>query len=141
MKYFTRKGVEGRKTEGIRQKYLDNLYAIREQLPVPLRELMFENLQGARLAKLKIDKVNKIIVLRISGQNEELHAFELEITYDTVQLESTDLEVLEARAKDPATQILYDEIDIGETGYTHSFLFTPEDEARITFRTIRMRKK
>lgn len=37
------------------------------------------------------------------------------------------------------TRILFDEIDIGKTGYTHSFLFAPEGEAVITFRSIRIK--
>lgn len=136
MKYFTRKWAEGKQADSTRQKYLDNLLSIREELPSPLRELGLMNLQGAKILKLKIDKINRILQLRLSTGGGDL-----DLTYDTLQLEGTDDAALEARAKDLKTQILFDEIDIGETGYTHSFLFSPEGEGTITFRAIRVKKK
>jgi hypothetical protein len=140
MKYFTRKLAEGKVTEksaeSLKQKYLDTIYEIREQLPSSLRELAFENLRGARVLKLKIDKTNKIMQVKLETEEGNL-----DLTYDTLQLEDTNVDILEACAKDPKTQILFDEIGIGESGYTHSFLFAPEDEACITFRSLRVRKK
>lgn len=99
MKYFTRKLAEGKVTEkakeNAKQKYLDNLYAIREELPPALRELAFQNLQGARIQKLKIDKINKLLQLKLSAD------IDLNITYDTIQWEDTQDEALETRAQDP----------------------------------------
>ena len=136
MKSYSRKWADGKRADSTRQKYLDNLLSIREELPAPLRELGFMNLQGSKILKLKIDKTNRILQLRLETEEGQL-----DVTYDTLQLEGTDDAVFETRASDPKTQILFDEIDIGQTGYTHSFLFSPEGEAAITFRAIRVKRK
>jgi hypothetical protein len=139
MQYFTRKWAEGKRPDSVRKDYLDNLYSIREELPSVLRELAYENLQGAKIKKLKIDKTNRIIQLKLICTDPETGPFDLDLTYDTVQLEDTDDAVLEQRAADPKTQILFDEIDLGKTGYEHRFLFNT-GEARVTFRTLRTKK-
>lgn len=93
----------------------------------PIRELATgRSLHDALVVSVTVDRSRHRIDLVLLAGDQQRGYFERRITYDEVALDRVDTTVLATIARDPRTELLYTELDRGETGlYSHSLLFWP----------------
>jgi hypothetical protein len=64
---------------------------------------------------------------------QELGYFDLDLHYGGFAMAAPDAARLRAIAADPTAELLYDEVDAGDSGFEHRLLFSREREVAIRF--------
>jgi hypothetical protein len=139
MRYFTRSWARGELTpeeaEETRRAYWSHVEGLVGRLPGMVSELATSvDLHDAIIRCVRVDR--RAAELRIELRCGDQHAgyFDAVLRYSGVPLETTDLVCLEDRARDPRTEVLYDEVEIdGDGKLCHRFLFWPDGELEIRF--------
>ncbi len=139
MKYFTRAWASGdlsdTEQEQILESYQEHLSRHRSVLSGNIAKLATRiSLHDGLVRRVVIDRRTVELKLELLCGDNQVGYFDLDLTYRGVQWDGFDLEVLERRARDRRTEILYDEVDVLSDGvFEHALLFWPEDEVSIRF--------
>lgn len=144
MRYFTRSWVNGElapeAAEEVCLAYRSHVERLVGRLPGAVAELATAvNLHDALIRRVIVDR--QVPGLRMDLRCGDMQAgyFDAILRYSGVLLEETDLVTLEGRARDPRTEVLYDEVDIDGDGYLcHRFLFWPDGELEVRFTSFDM---
>jgi hypothetical protein len=139
MKYFTRAWARGESTpeesEETRRAYGSRVESLAGRWPGAVAELATSvNLHDATIRRVRVDRPAAELRIDLRCGDEQVGYFDAVLRYSGVAIEQTDLATLEDRARDPRTEVLYDEVDVYEDGrLCHRFLFWPEGELEIRF--------
>jgi hypothetical protein len=144
MRFFTRSWARGEPgpeaVEEVRRTYRSHIEGLIVRLPLAVEELATAlDLHDALIRRVTVDR--RAAVLRIELRCGDLQAgyFDAVLQYSGVLLEKTDLVTLEGRARDPRTEVLYDEVDIDGDGHLcHRLLFWPDGELEVRFTSFAM---
>lgn len=93
----------------------------------PLKDLAAgPYLHDALVVHADVNRSTRTVVLRLLVGDQQRGYFERTMRYEDVDLEQLSTQSLAVIARDPATELLYDEVDAIERGrYSHTFLFWP----------------
>ncbi len=140
MKFFTRAWANGELSDedaeairGSYQMYLDNLVP---KLPETLKSLAIgdPSLHDGLIHKVIIDTGANSLEFILCCGDLQTGYFDVDLVYSGVDWSVLDIQALKRRARDPETEILYDEVgQVAEGVYEHRILFWPEDEISIRF--------
>ena len=149
MRYFTRSWAGGELTpeeaEETRRAYRSHVESLGERLPGAFSELATSvDLHDAIIRRVSVDRRAARLRIELRSGDQQAGYFDVVLGYSGVPLETTNLVCLEDRARDPRTEVLYDEVDIDGDGHLcHRFLFWPDGELEIRFASFalsRMKK-
>jgi len=144
MKYFTRSWANGEPSdeecEQVRCAYWAHVDGLIGRLPGAVAELAtVVNLHDALIRRVTVDVAAQGLRVELRCGDLQRGYFDADLRYWGVPLEETDLVTLEDRARDPGTEVLYDEVDVSEDGQlSHRFLFWPDGELEIRFTAFAM---
>lgn len=143
MRFFTREWASGtvsdKKYTEVYTAYRQHIKSLLSSLPKPLVELTKLSLHDSLIRCVVVDRSMEELGLKLRSGDNEIGYFDLDISYSGVRFEALDAVTLANRARDPQTEILYDEIDLGgDKGFIHRILFWPEGEVSIAFFTLRL---
>lgn len=146
MKFFTEAWMSGDMSPdeevAVPVLYRQHIGKILPSLFGPVRTLATElNLHDALFQRVTIDLATDSLTSLLRCGDLQVGYFDLELRYGDVGVNSLDLSTLGAIVADPETEVLYDEVDLAERGYAHSFLFSPHRETTIEFRTLSLRRE
>lgn len=143
MKYFTQEWASGvlpdEEWQNIPLKYEQHLHSILDRLPESIKELANNtNLHDGLIRRILVNRKNKTIAIELRCGDLQCGYFDIDMEYSGVNFETADLVNLAKIARDRNTELLYDEVDIGENGnYVHRILFHPLNEISIIFSTLK----
>ncbi|WP_435009552.1 hypothetical protein P12x_000808 [Tundrisphaera lichenicola] len=139
MRYFTRSWARGELTpeeaEDVRHAYSSHIEGLAGRLPGAVDELATSvDLHDAIIRRVRVDRRAAGLRIELRCGDQQAGYFDAVLQYSGVPLETTDLVCLEDRARDPRTEVLYDEVDIdGDGQLCHRFLFWPDGELEVRF--------
>ena len=120
--------------------YERHLAALRPALPATLRVLAELVLHGARIRRVVLDRAGRELRLELRGGDERLGWYDLDLTYLGAVLDAADAAVLREAARDEATVVVHDEVDLATEGhFLHRLLFAPWRDGEIMFRALALR--
>jgi len=146
MKYFTRDWALGEMSErdsAVRRdaywRHIDSLVA---QLPATVRRLAKHvNLHDGLVRRALVDRRAGSLALELRCGDLQVGYSDTDLVYSGVDFSSVDLALLEKRAGDPETELLYDEVDLDDAGrFVHRISFEPHGEVDIRFSALRIRE-
>ncbi len=146
MKFLTREWVTGVLTDNEAEDryamYQDYVASIKLRLPEGLRSFVEDfGLIDGLIENIIVDhSMSEIVLLLRCGDRREGY-FDAELHYLGVDFGTTDLTSLRAAAENPETEVLYDEVDIDGSVFTHSYLFWPQHETTIRFNWFRYKRQ
>ena len=144
MRHFTRGWTNGElddeESDGVVEAYRRRLVAIGSRLPEPARRLAHEvYLHDAVIANIEWAPSNKKLTITLATGTSESGYLTVSLTYLGAELGEQRVEALRSVARDRETEVLYDEIDIGDDGgLIHRLLFWPREEVTIDFRELQL---
>jgi hypothetical protein len=120
-------------------QYAAHRAAFAESASGPLKEIASgPSLHDALVVSVEVKRSERTVVLRLLAGDQQRGYFERTITYQGVDLDHLDTQTLAAIARDPASELLYDEVDaLGSGLYSHDLLFWPHYR-EILFRFYRI---
>ncbi|HSQ31342.1 MAG TPA: hypothetical protein VLN49_15915 [Gemmatimonadaceae bacterium] len=111
----------------VEAQYAAHRAAFAQSAPGPLREIASgSSLHDAIVVSVEVTRSTRTVVLRLLAGDQQRGYFERKITYEGVELDHLDTQALAAIARDPASELLSDELDaLGSGLYSHDLLFWP----------------
>jgi|HubBroStandDraft_6_1064221.scaffolds.fasta_scaffold103111_3 hypothetical protein len=131
MRFLTREWHAGAQpddeAEQTVEKYRRHLAALQPHLPQPLRELSQDiNLHDALIRSVEVNVGTSQATIGLRSGDRRTGYFDVDLSYHDVRIEVLDRAVLAIIARDPGTEVLYDEVDVVEDGgFVHRLLFWP----------------
>lgn len=147
MEYFTRSWAWGdltpEESEETRRAYWSRVESIAGRLPREVAELATRvDLHDAIIRCVRVDRRAAGLWIELRCGDCQTGYFDAVLRYSGVPLDETDLASLEERARDPETEVLYDEVDVdGDGRLCHRFLFCPEGELEIRFTSFSLSRQ
>jgi hypothetical protein len=144
MKFFTREWANGElpddewaETAAAYRRHLDLLLP---SLPESVARLAREiNLHDGLIRRVSVDRRADELVLNLRCGDLQTGYFDLDLVYLGVDLSSVDLVTLANCARDPETELVYDEVDLdAQENYLHRILFGPAGEVSIPFSRLQV---
>ena len=113
--------------ERVEAQYAAHRAALAQSASGPLREIASgPSLHDALVVSVEVNRSTRTVVLQLIAGDRQRGYFERKITYEGVDPDHLDTQTLAIIARDPATELLYDEVDRLESGsYSHDLLFWP----------------
>lgn len=113
--------------ESVEAAFSAHQHAFAASVTGALRELAIgPSLHDARIVSVSVARPAHAVVLRLRAGDQQRGYFDRTVTYEGVELKTLDVATLATIARDPASELLADEIDLAESGrYSHSLLFWP----------------
>jgi hypothetical protein len=146
MKYFTRQWANGELPDeaydAAVRAYADHIAQLLPRLPKPLAILARDvSLHDALVRCVVVDRTSDKICLGLLCGDLQAGYFDLDVTYLGVHWEALELETLARRARDPGTELLWDELSETSSGhFRHDILFSPNDEVSLEFSGLELRQ-
>ena len=147
MDFFTPEWVRGdlsdEESDAIVERYAAHLAALTPTLPPALQTLAHDPaLHDAIFGRGTVDHSQRRLRLSLRCGDQQMGYSDRELTYDGVDVNRLDREVLAAAINDPGTELLYDEVGRSGSGrFVHRILFWPERVIEIHFETFQMRSE
>jgi hypothetical protein len=144
VRYFTRGWANGEgdyeEWERAGQGYRNRLAVIAPRLPEPARRLAHEvSLHDAIIEDIEWTPSAKKLVVTLATGTSESGYLTVSLTYLGAELGERRVEALRSLARDRETEVLYDEVDMGDDGLlVHRLLFWPQEEVTIDFRELQL---
>lgn len=115
-------------TDHVEAQYAAHRAAFARSVSGPLREIASgPSLHDALIVYVEVNRTTRAVVLRLLAGDQQRGYFERTIKYEGVDLDNLDTRSLAVIARDPASQLLYDEVDaLGSGLYSHDLLFWPQ---------------
>ena len=109
-------------------QYAAHRAAFAQSVSGPLREIASgPSLHDALVVSVEVNRSKRTVVLRLLAGDQQRGYFERTIRYEAVDLDRLDTQLLAVIARDPASELLYDEVDaLGSGLYSHNLLFWPQ---------------
>ena len=119
------------------RRHLDTLLP---SLPESVARLAKDaNLHDGLIRRVSVDRRGGKLVLNLRCGDLQTGYFDLDLIYLGVDLSSVDLATLAHCARDPRTELLYDEVDLDNQGnLVHRVLFGPAGEVSIPFSRLQV---
>ncbi len=144
MKYFSEAWATGGLTDeqydALSDAYSARIEEIKPQLSPELRELATNtNLHDGKVRRIALDRPARSLSISLRCWDLQSGFFDVDLAYADVDLNLLDAGVLQAIATDPATELLYEEIDLGLPGrFVHRIIFWPRPmrEIEVVFRGL-----
>jgi len=146
MKYFTTSWHEAQQSEEenekVRQSYWRHIKAITPQFSPQVDELANRtNLHDGLIQRVVFNVAAETLLLELRTGDRQAGYLDLGLEYRRVVLTSQDLLALKQVVLNPMAELLYDEVDISDSGYLHRLLFWPYQEIDIGFAQLALEKK
>ena len=149
MKYFSEAWATGGLTdeqyEALSDAYSARIEEIKPQLSPELRELATNiSLHDGLVRHIALDRPAQRLSIRLRDGDLQVGYFDVDLDYASVDVNLLDAGVLQAIATDPATELLYDEIDLDRPGrFVHRIIFWPPPmcEIEVVFRGFKVSTK
>lgn len=131
MRFLTREWYSGAQpddeAERTGDEYRRHLAVILPQLPHALRELSRDtNLHDGLIRSVEVDTAGSKVKIGLRCGDLATGYFDLALSYDGVRVDLLDRAVLAIIARDPRTEMLYDEVDVFDDGvFVHRLVFWP----------------
>ena len=111
----------------VEAQYVAHRAAFAQSASGPLREIASgPSLHDALVESVEVNRSKRTVVLRLLAGDQQRGYFERKITYEGVDLDHLDTQALAVIARDPASELLHDEVDaLGSGLYSHDLLFWP----------------
>ena len=144
MRYFSRSWARGElapeEADEVCRAYRSHVEGLVGRLPGAVAELATAvDLHDALIRRVIVDRRAAGLSIELRCGDQQTGYLDAVLRYSGVLLEKTDLGTLEIRARDPRTEVLYDEVDIDGDGYLcHRFLFWPDGELEVRFTSFAM---
>jgi hypothetical protein len=144
VKFFTLEwrggGLSDEEFDATVERYAAHLAALVPTLPPVLQGLARDPaLHDAIFGAGTLDHRLRRLLLSLRCGDRQMGYEDRELVYDGVDISRLDREVLAAAIHDPGTELVYDEIDRGETRpYVLRILFWPDRIIEICFETLSM---
>lgn len=145
MNYFSRDWVIGDVTEedseAVIAAYECHVASLLSHLPLPIRELAESiNLHDSLFRKVVLDHRTATLRLELRCGDNQIGYSDVNLVYYGVHLSPEENVLLANLARNPETEVLYDEVDLGKPGwYLHRILFWPSyDELAFSFQKLEL---
>jgi hypothetical protein len=125
----------------VEAEYQQHRAEVLPRLPGPLRALAQDiNIHDGLIRAIEIDAPARELRLALVCGDLEVGYFDLDLSYHGVRIDLVDRKVLGVIARDPETEVLYDEVDAWDEGvFVHRLLFWPHyRETDIVFKGLSM---
>lgn len=145
MKFFSREWAIGelpdRESNEVIAAYERHLDGLMPQLPASVRCLARElNLHDALIRRVVHDRAGRELRFELRCGDNQIGYFDLDLSYMGAIVDQADVAALQLAARNPATNVWYDEVDVtGDGAFLHRVLFYPERECEIMFRALALR--
>ncbi|HEU4699129.1 MAG TPA: hypothetical protein VFS40_08115 [Gemmatimonadales bacterium] len=149
MRFFTPEWHEAdlpqAETDAVFSAYERHLNAIWPRLHATVRVLAGGlNLQNALIRRVVLDRTARELRLELRAGDEEAGFYDVDLTYLGAIVDAADVALLAEAARDPDTELLYDELDLsggagGAEAYLHRLLFWPYRECEVLFDALALR--
>jgi hypothetical protein len=96
-------------------------------------------LQNALIRRVVLDRAAHELRLELRAGDEETGFFDADLTYLAAIVDAADVQRLAEAARDPDSELLYDELDLGGDSYIHRLLFWPYRECEVLFDALALR--
>jgi hypothetical protein len=144
MKYFTTEWRNGSmpdlEVERVTSSYWHNLARIAPRLPFNVHKLATEmNLHDGLFVQFRLNRnVSEVSIRLISGDLRSGYR-DITLRYVEVSIEALDPLAISTIAANPASELLYDEIDIDAKGLIHhAMAFYPFGEVEVIFKDVKI---
>lgn len=120
------------------QQYNAHIELIRASLPQSLLTLSQSGvLHDALVEAIRVDNKHNLLLIELLGGNVQAGYWELHLRYGGFDLDDASRVTLQNATSDPATELLYDELDLCKDGrFEHRLLWWPYRELTILFQTF-----
>jgi hypothetical protein len=144
MRFFTPEWHEAElpqaETDAVFAAYDRHLETIWPRLHATLRLLAGAlPLQNAVIRRVVLDRAARELRVELRAGDEETGYFDADLTYLAAIVDAADVQRLADAARDPESELLYDELDLGGDSYIHRFLFWPYRECEVLFDALALR--
>ena len=148
MRFFTPEWHGGDITEAesdaVLAAYQRHVAEILPQLHATVRVLARElALHDARVRRVVVDRPGGEVRVELRCGDRQAGYYDLDLVYLDAVVDARDATELAAAARDPRSELLYDEVDVidgaGEAAYLHRMLFWPYRDVEIMFRALSLR--
>jgi hypothetical protein len=142
MRFFTpawhRGDLSDDESEAVMRRYTEHITSLATTLPSAMRELaMGLNLHDGRVGRVVVDRRRRRVSLTLRIGDQQSGYSNLQLRYDSVALSRLDTRTLRAVVEDPASELLYDEVDRSDHGrFIHRMLFIPYRDVEIDFEQL-----
>ena len=144
MRYFTpawhRGDLTDEEFEAVPERYAIAVATMCETAPEAIAKLVAgPSLHDALVISASVDRRRRQVTLRLRAGDLQRGYFDREMVYDGVRIEHLDTDTFARIARDPSSELLYDEVDREVLGpWTHRLLFWPDyRELELVFDAIR----
>jgi Protein of unknown function (DUF4085) len=146
MKYFLDGWISGNHTDeqssAVREAYWARIEEIKPHLSPEVRELTTNiNLHDGLIRHIALDRAAQCLSISLRCGDLQVDYFDVDLVYADVESNLLDMRKLQVIATDPASELLYDEIDLGRSGrFVHRILFWPKPlrELEVVFRGLQV---
>ena len=136
MKYLTRDWYDAGHDDDTYFAYRRFLTSISDRLSAPVLALALSDLHDARFLDITHDAQARTLTVRLRIGFKRIGYADLHLRYDGVELSSVDGDS-EALLADPATEVIYHEVDVRDDGrFEHRLLLSPRGELTIAFKDL-----
>ena len=131
MRFLTRELHSGLKSDRaaklVAQEYRRHLARLLPRIPQAFREIAQDiSIHDGLILGVWIDTTARELRLALRCGDLAIGYFDLDLTYQGVRVDLLDRAVLQVIARDPKTEVLYDEVDVLDDGvFVHRVLFWP----------------
>ncbi|HXE58829.1 MAG TPA: hypothetical protein VNK43_12580 [Gemmatimonadales bacterium] len=145
MQFFTPEWHEAdlpqAETDAVFAAYDRHLEAIWPRLHATVRVLANDLvLQDALIRRVVLDRGEREFRLELRAGDDHAGYFDADLTYLGAVVDAADVARFAAAARDPETELLYDELDLGDQDtFVHRLLFWPYRECEVLFSALALR--
>ncbi len=136
MRYLTRDWYDAGHDDDTYFAYRRFLTSVSDRLSAPVIALALSDLHDARFLDVTHDAHARTLAVRLRIGFKRIGYSDLHVRYDAVELSALDGEP-SALLADPATEVIYHEVDVAENGrFEHRMLLSPRGELTVRFENL-----